>query len=125
MVPYPYPSVDKRPPYYRRHLTQEVNKNGSCGCPDRPDHPLAASVLRRKSMLEVVRSRPDGQVTKTIYRGVIVMITVEDRNIEMEIQTEGDLVFFQGTASSVHSHKTGTDVPGKDNARKLLFQVAG
>lgn len=81
-------------------LTQEVNKNGSCDVSIVLDHPLAASVLRRKSMLEVIRFGLTGS-EKTIYRGV-VMNTVEDRDLEMEIQTEGDLVFFR-TASSVHS----------------------
>ena len=91
-------------------LTQEVNKNGSCDVSIVLDHPLAASVLRRKSMLEVVRFDLTGS-EKTIYRGV-VMNTVEDRNIEMEIQTEGDLVFFQDSIIRPF-HKTGTDVPGK------------
>ena len=81
-------------------LTQEVNKNGSCDVSIVLDHPLAASVLRRKSMLEVIRFGLTGS-EKTIYRGV-VMNTVEDRDLEMEIQTEGDLYFFR-TASSVHS----------------------
>ena len=73
-------------------LTQEVNKNGSCDVSIVLDHPLAASVLRRKSMLEVIRFDLTSS-EKTIYRGV-VMNTVEDRDLEMEIQTEGDLVFF-------------------------------
>lgn len=56
-------------------LTQEVNKNGSCDVSIVLDHPLAASVLRRKSMLEVIRFGLTGS-EKTIYRGV-VMNTVE------------------------------------------------
>ena len=91
-------------------LTQEVNKNGSCDVSIVLDHPLAASVLRRKSMLEVIRFDLTGS-EKTIYRGV-VMNTVEDRDLEMEIQTEGDLVFFQDSIIRPF-HKTGTDVPGK------------
>lgn len=91
-------------------LTQEVNKNGSCDVSIVLDHPLAASVLRRKSMLEVIRFGLTGS-EKTIYRGV-VMNTVEDRDLEMEIQTEGDLVFFQDSIIRPF-HKTGTDVPGK------------
>lgn len=113
--------MDKRPLHYGRALTQEVNKNGSCDVSIVLDHPLAASVLRRKSMLEVIRFGLTGS-EKTIYRGV-VMNTVEDRNIEMEIQTEGDLVFFR-TASSVHSTRLARMYREKDNARKL-FQVAG
>lgn len=102
-------------------LTQEVNKNGSCDVSIVLDHPLAASVLRRKSMLEVIRFDLTGS-EKTIYRGV-VMNTVEDRDLEMEIQTEGDLVFFSGQHHpSIPQDRHGCT--GKDNARKL-FQVAG
>ena len=97
-------------------LTQEVNKNGSCDVSIVLDHPLAASVLRRKSMLEVVRFDLTGS-EKTIYRGV-VMNTVEDRNLEMEIQTEGDLVFFQDSIIRPF-HKTGTD----DFKQFLIGQV--
>lgn len=61
-------------------------------------------------MLEVIRFDLTGS-EKTIYRGV-VMNTVEDRDLEMEIQTEGDLVFFQDSIIRPF-HKTGTDVPGK------------
>ena len=82
-------------------LTQEVNKNGSCDVSIVLDHPLAASVLRRKSMLEVIRFGLTGS-EKTIYRGV-VMNTVEDRDLEMEIQTEGDLVFFQDSITPSNS----------------------
>lgn len=91
-------------------LTQEINKNGSCDVSIVLDHPLAASVLRRKSLLEVIRFDLDGN-EETIYRGV-VMNTVEDSNLEMEIQTEGDLVLFQDSMIRPF-HKTGTDVPGK------------
>lgn len=91
-------------------LTQEVNKNGSCDVSIVLDHPLATSVLRRKSVLEVIRFDMAGS-EKEIYRGV-VMNTVEDSNLEMEIQTEGDLVFFQDSIIRPF-HKTGTDVPGK------------
>lgn len=91
-------------------LTQEVNKNGSCDVSIVLDHPLAGSILRRKSILEVIRFDLEGS-EKNIYRGV-VMNTVEDSNLEMEIQTEGDLVFFQDSIIRPF-HKTGTDVPGK------------
>lgn len=91
-------------------LTQEVNKNGSCDVSIVLDHPLATSVLRRKSVLEVIRFDMAGS-EKEIYRGV-VMNTVEDSNLEMEIQTEGDLVFFQDSIIRPF-HKTGADVPGK------------
>lgn len=91
-------------------LTQEVNKNGSCDVSVVLDHPLAGSVLRRKSILEVIRFGMTGS-EKTIYRGV-VMNTVEDSSLEMEIQTEGDLVFFQDSIIRPF-HRTGADVPGK------------
>lgn len=91
-------------------LTQEVNKNGSCDVSVVLDHPLAGSILRRKSLLEVIRFGMTGS-EETIYRGV-VMNTVEDSSLEMEIQTEGDLVFFQDSIVRPF-HKTGTDVPGK------------
>ena len=91
-------------------LTQEVNKNGSCDVSIVLDHPLAGSILRRKSILEVIRFDMAGS-EKAIYRGV-VMNTSEDSNLEMEIQTEGDLVFFQDSIVRPF-HKTGTDVPGK------------
>lgn len=91
-------------------LTQEVNKNGSCDVSIVLDHPLATSVLRRKSILEVIRFDMAGS-EKAIYRGV-VMNTSEDSNLEMDIQTEGDLVFFQDSIVRPF-HKTGTDVPGK------------
>ena len=91
-------------------LTQEVNKNGSCDVSIVLDHPLATSILRRKSLLEVIRFDLEGN-EETIYRGV-VMNTVEDSNLEMEIQTEGDLVLFQDSMIRPF-HKTGTDVPGK------------
>lgn len=91
-------------------LTQEVNKNGSCDVSVVLDHPLAGSILRRKSLLEVIRFGMTGS-EETIYRGV-VMNTVEDSSLEMEIQTEGDLVFFQDSVIRPF-HKTGADVPGK------------
>ncbi len=91
-------------------LTQEINKNGSCDVSIVLDHPLAGSVLRRKSLMEVIRFDLEGN-EETIYRGV-VMNTVEDSSLEMEIQTEGDLVFFQDSMIRPF-HKTGTDVPGK------------
>lgn len=91
-------------------LTQEVNKNGSCDVSIVLDHPLAGAILRRKSLLEVIRFDLAGS-EETIYRGV-VMNTVEDSSLEMEIQTEGDLVFFQDSIIRPF-HKTGTDVPGK------------
>lgn len=91
-------------------LTQEVNKNGSCDVSIVLDHPLAGSILRRKSILEVIRFDLEGS-EKAIYRGV-VMNTSEDSNLEMEIQTEGDLVFFQDSIVRPF-HKTGTDAPGK------------
>ena len=91
-------------------LTQEVNKNGSCDVSVVLDHPLAGSVLRRKSILEVIRFGLAGS-EETTYRGV-VMNTVEDSSLEMEIQTEGDLVFFQDSIIRPF-HKTGADVPGR------------
>lgn len=91
-------------------LTQEVNKNGSCDVSVVLDHPLAGSILRRKSLLEVIRFGMTGS-EETIYRGV-VMNTVEDSSLEMEIQTEGDLVFFQDSIIRPF-HKTGADVPGR------------
>lgn len=91
-------------------LTQEVNKNGSCDVSVVLDHPLAGSVLRRKSILEVIRFDLAGS-EETTYRGV-VMNTVEDSSLEMEIQTEGDLVFFQDSIIRPF-HKTGADVPGR------------
>lgn len=91
-------------------LTQEVNKNGSCDVSVVLDHPLTGAILRRKSLLEVIRFDLAGS-EKTIYRGV-VMNTVEDSSLEMEIQTEGDLVFFQDSIVRPF-HRTGADVPGK------------
>lgn len=91
-------------------LTQEVNKNGSCDVSIVLDHPLADAILRRKSLLEVIRFDIAGN-EETIYRGV-VMNTSEDSSLEMEIQTEGDLVFFQDSIIRPF-HKTGADVPGK------------
>ena len=91
-------------------LTQEVNKNGSCDVSVVLDHPLAGSVLRRKSILEVIRFDLASS-EETTYRGV-VMNTVEDSSLEMEIQTEGDLVFFQDSIIRPF-HKTGADVPGR------------
>ena len=91
-------------------LTQEVNKNGSCDVSIVLDHPLADAILRRKSLLEVIRFDIAGN-EETIYRGV-VMNTSEDPSLEMEIQTEGDLVFFQDSIIRPF-HKTGADVPGK------------
>ena len=91
-------------------LTQEVNKNGSCDVSVVLDHPLAGSVLRRKSILEVIRFDLASS-EETTYRGV-VMNTVEDSSLEMDIQTEGDLVFFQDSILRPF-HKTGADVPGR------------
>lgn len=94
-------------------LTQEVGKNGTCDVSIPFLHPLADKVLRRKSILEVVRFDMR-QNEKVVYRGV-VMNDTGNTGLELELQTDGDMVFLQDSVvrpyTSVEEDGPGTVDP--------------
>lgn len=94
-------------------LTQEISKNGTCDVSIPFTHPLADSVLRRKSILEVVRFDMQNK-EKVVYRGVC-MNGAENAGLELELQTDGDLVFLQDSVirpyTSVEEDGPGTVDP--------------
>lgn len=94
-------------------LTQEVGKNGTCDVSIPFLHPLADKVLRRKSILEVVRFDMQRN-EKVVYRGV-VMNDTGNTGLELELQTDGDMVFLQDSVvrpyTSVEEDGPGTVDP--------------
>ena len=74
-------------------LTQELNKNGIFDFSIPFTHPLAGSILRRKSVVEVIRFGRTG-TEELIYRGCCMNDT-GNAGFELEVETDGDLVFLQ------------------------------
>lgn len=94
-------------------LTQEIGKNGTCDVSIPFTHPLADSILRRKSILEVVRFGMK-QNERVVYRGA-VMNDTGNTGLELELQTDGDMVFLQDSVvrpyTSVEEDGPGTVDP--------------
>lgn len=74
-------------------LTQELNKNGSFDFFIPFTHPLSGSILRRRSVVEVVRFDKQNR-EETVYRGCCLNDT-GNTGFELEVATDGDLVFLQ------------------------------
>lgn len=92
---YLYHPWDKSLTLTEAKMTQEPNKNGSFDFTMPPDNPLYGSVLRRKSMVEVIRFDPSGE-EKVIYRGCCMEDTGET-DLYQEVKTDGDMVFLNDT----------------------------
>lgn len=88
-------------------LTQELNKNGTFDFSIPFAHPLAGSVQRRKSVVEVTRFRKNAQ-DEVIYRGCCMNDT-GNTGLELEVESDGDLVFLM---ESIMRPYTGTLAPG-------------
>ena len=73
-------------------LTQELGKNGSFDFSISYTHPLAGAIQRRRSIVEVIRFSTSG-TEETLYRGCCMNDT-GNKGFELEVQTEGDLVFL-------------------------------
>lgn len=74
-------------------LTQELNKNGVFDFSIPLAHPLAGGILRRKSVVEVIRFHKN-RAEETVYRGCCMNDTV-NTGLELKVETDGDLVFLQ------------------------------
>ncbi len=90
---YIYHPWDRDLPLLEGMLTQELNKNGVFDFSIPLTHPLAGDILRRKSMVEVVRFHK-GRAEETVYRGCCMGDTV-NTGLEFKVETDGDLVFLQ------------------------------
>jgi len=83
-------------------LTQELNKNGMFDFSIPFIHPLASAIQRRKSIVEVVRFNRQGS-EETIYRGCCMNDT-GNTGLELEVETDGDLVFLQDSIARPFDH---------------------
>lgn len=84
-------------------LTQELNKNGSFDCTIPIENPLFQRILRRKSMIEVVRFTNSSE--EVIYRGCCMNDT-DGNDFVKELQTDGDLVFLNDTSLRPYNRTT-------------------
>ena len=115
---YLYHPWDKSLPLSDGKLTQELNKNGTFDFAIPFTHPLAASIQRRKSIVEVVRFGKD-KPDEVIYRGCCMNDT-GNTGLELEVETDGDLVFLQD--SIIRPYDDVTTTPG-EHFRWLLNGV--
>lgn len=94
-------------------LTQELNKNGMFDFSIPFTHPLVSSIQRRKSIIEVVRFNRQGP-EEIIYRGCCMNDTGNTR-LELEVETDGDLVFLQDSVIRPFDHIAGdrSSTPGE------------
>lgn len=86
-------------------LTQELNKNGMFDFSIPFTHPLASSIRRRKSIIEMVRFNRQGP-EEIIYRGCC-MNDAGNTRLELEVETDGDLVFLQDSVIRPFDHIAG------------------
>ena len=67
-------------------LTQELNKNGVFDFSIPLAHPLAGGILRRKSVVEVIRFHKN-RAEETVYRGCCMNDTVNEINIFLKLKS--------------------------------------